>query len=77
MKIEMKTIFVVVIIPGLCLILTVMIISLPERGEKKSVRELTEAQAAGQAQSKWPIFRGWQSLPGTEELVCGELSAKD
>ncbi len=64
MKIEIKTILVVVIV-GLCLILVAMIISRPESGDKETVTELIQPQVAVQGQSSWPMFRGGQSLLGT------------
>ena len=65
MKIEMKTIFVVVIILGLCLVFAAMIINRPDSGDKETVTELTQSKVIVPDQNNWQMFRGGQSLLGT------------
>ncbi len=65
MKISIKTILVVAIIIGLCLILVAMIIGRPEPGDKETVTEFPKKQVVVPDQSSWPMFRGGQSLLGT------------
>ncbi len=64
MRVAIKVTLVLVIIVGVCVILTALIISRAKPGDEDTVAELKQPKVTVDSQDSWPMFRGEQRLLG-------------
>ncbi len=64
MRVAIKVTSVLVIIVGVCVILTALIISRAKPGDEDTVAELKQPKVTVDSQDSWPMFRGEQRLLG-------------